>query len=51
MKLLLWGNVNYLINCAKSCYENFDNDKKTDFKPKTVEGKRDNTGNKHSPTN
>ena len=19
-------NVNYLINCAKSCYENFDND-------------------------
>lgn len=21
-------NVNYLINCAKSCYENFDNDDK-----------------------
>lgn len=22
------ANVNYLINCAKSCYESFDNDNK-----------------------
>lgn len=28
LKLLLWENVNYLINRAKSCYENFDNDNK-----------------------
>jgi hypothetical protein len=40
-------NVNYLINCAKSCYQNFDNDNKSGSGFSHVEWARDAFVGKH----